>query len=114
MDDDNLPVPFYDSIEEYKENHVNIKIWWEYSNYRKLWSLIGKRPWTYIYRDIWHTVEILMQVQWFWTAVLVLWLLGVDIPLKMLLALWAVYILGYINGHFFWGKKYIPNQEGGE
>jgi len=91
---------------------MNWKKWLGYNAYKKLWSLIGGRPWTFIYRDLWHNVEILMQVQWFWTAVLVLWLIGVDIPIKLLLVGWAIYILGYINGHFFWGKKYIPNQPG--
>ena len=91
---------------------MNWKIWLTYDPYKKLWSLIGGRPWTYIYRDIWHKVEILMQIQWFWTAVLVLWLLDVDIPIKKLLMYWAVYIFGYIQGHFFWGAKYKPLQKG--
>jgi hypothetical protein len=81
--------------------------------YKWLWSRIGGRPWTYIYRDIWHKYEILMQAQWFWTAVLVLWLLGQSIPLAWLLVGWAVYTDGYINGHFFWGTSYVPDEEGG-
>jgi len=80
--------------------------------YKWLWSKIGGRPWTFIYRDVWHNVEILMQAQWFWTAVFALWLMGVDIPIKGLGLGWAIYILGYIMGHFFWGRKYIPNQQG--
>ena len=88
------------------------KKWSGYNLYKKLWSIVGGRPWTFIYRDAWHSVEILMQVQWFWTAVLVLWLLGVDIPLRELLIGWAIYIFGYIQGHFFWGKKYISGQQG--
>ena len=86
--------------------------WLGYDLYKKLWSLIGGRPWTYIYRDLWHNVEILMQCQWFWTAILVLWLLGVSIPLRELLIGWVIYIFGYVQGHFFWGKDYIPNQDG--
>jgi len=35
--------------------------------------------------------------QWLWQ--LVFWLL-------------LVFALGYIAGHLFWGKKYIPNQQG--
>ena len=88
------------------------KKWLGYNLYKKLWSLVGGRPWTYIYRDLWHTYEILMQVQWFWIAVLVLWLLGVSVPLKDLLIFWAIYTFGYINGHFFWGRDWIPNQPG--
>ena len=80
--------------------------------YKWLWSRIGGRPWTYIYRDIWHKYEILMQAQWFWTAILIVWILGCNIPLAELLTLWGVYTFGYIMGHFFWGSKYIQNQQG--
>ena len=80
--------------------------------YKILWSKVGGRPWTYVYRDLWHNVEILMQAQWFWTAILALHILGVEIPIRELLWLWVIYILGYINGHFFWGRNYIPNQQG--
>jgi len=86
--------------------------WLKYSTYKKLWSVIGKRPWTYIYRDLWHKLEWFPQMQWFWSAVLVIWLLGVPVPLKELLIACAIYTFGYINGHFFWGRKYIPNQQG--
>ena len=75
---------------------------WLYTHLTPWW----KRPWTYVYRDIWHNLEILMQFQWFWTAVLVLWLLGISIPLKMLIIFWVIYIIGYINGHFFWGTEW--------
>ena len=91
---------------------MNWRKWLTYNPYKKLWSLVGGRPWTYIYRDAWHKVEILMQAQWFWTAVLVLWLMDVSIPLEKILVGWAIYTLGYIMGHFFWGTKYIPGQEG--
>ena len=77
------------------------------SIYRALWSIIGGRPWSYILRDIWHKYEGLciivlvaigaMLGQWLWQ--LVFWLL-------------LVFALGYIAGHLFWGKKYIPNQQG--
>ncbi len=95
-----------------KRNRFNWHKWTGYNLYKKLWSLIGGRPWTFIYRDLWHTVEILGQVQWFWTAVLVFWLIGVDIPIKLLGVLWGVYILGYINGHFFWGTNWKQGQKG--
>ena len=91
---------------------MNWKAWLGYNLYKKLWSLIGGRPWTYIYRDIWHTYEILMQAQWFWAAILVLWLLGISIPLKELLVGWVIYTFGYINGHFFWGTPYRAGQKG--
>lgn len=80
--------------------------------YKWLWSRIGKRPWTYIYRDVWHNVEILMQAQWFWTAILILWLLDIDLPIRKLLIYWSIYIFGFIMGHFFWGTKWQAGQEG--
>ena len=92
---------------------MNWKQWLGYNAYKKLWSLIGGRPWTYIYRDIYRTYEIFIQAQWFWTAILILWLLGFTIPLKMLAAFWMIYTFGYINGHFFWGTRYIKGQKGG-
>jgi len=91
---------------------MNWKKWLGYDIYKKLWSIIGRRPWTFIYRDIWHRFEILMQLQWFWTAILVLHLLGTDIPIKPILIGWVIYLFGFIMGHFFWGRKYIPDQQG--
>jgi len=80
--------------------------------YKELWSRIGGRPWTYIYRDIYRKYEWCIQLQWFWTGILVLWLLDCDIPTAKVLILWAVYTFGYINGHFFWGTKIVENQKG--
>ncbi len=78
--------------------------------YKALWSKIGGRPWTYIARDIYHKVEYL-------------WLVGLFIggfavgysglaSWKWFLVIMAAYTIGYIHGHFFWGKEYIPNEKG--
>jgi hypothetical protein len=77
--------------------------------YKALWSAIGGRPWSYILRDMWHKYEGLCIIalvtlgavigHWLWP--LVFWLL-------------LVFAFGYIAGHLFWGKKYIPNQQGEE
>ena len=91
---------------------MNWKRWLKFDPYKKLWVLIGQRPWTFIYRDVYHKYEIIIQAQWFWTAVLILWLWGNDIPAKGLGVGWAIYTYGYINGHFFWGTRYIPGQQG--
>lgn len=94
---------------------MNWKKWLGYSLYKKLWSLVGGRPWTYIYRDIWHRYEIVVQAQWFFLGVLSLyaaehWL---NLPWHVVcLIFWVIYTLGYINGHFFWGRRYIPGQMG--
>ena len=78
-----------------------------------LWFLFGKRPWTFIYRDIWHKFELFPQLQWLATGI------GAESIRQYLYLPWwilfiwvSIYIYGYINGHFFWGKKYIENQQG--
>ena len=87
---------------------MNWKKWLSYNPYKKLWSLVGGRPWTFIWRDIYHTAPIVVALVWFIIGVTIYqwkgWL-GVGI-------FWPIYILGFIGGHFHWGKKYIPGQEG--
>ena len=73
--------------------------------YKLLWSKIGGRPWTYILRDAWYKTEGLCLIglvavgaflgHWFWN--LIFWLL-------------LAFAMGYIAGHLFWGKDYIPDQ----
>lgn len=85
---------------------MNWKEWLKYGAYKKLWSLIGKRPWTWIYRDIWHKLEWFPQMQWLFTGILIYHFFG-------WFGVWffcAVYAYGYINGHFFWGKKWQEGQ----
>ena len=76
--------------------------------YKMLWSRIGGRPWTYISRDVYHKYEyevligllisgyhahdILTTKEFYWTL--------------------GAITLGYIWGHFFWGREYIPGQKG--
>ena len=94
---------------------MNWKRWFKFDPYKKLWSLIGQRPWTFIYRDIWHTYEYFPQAQWFFTGVAIYWLAEhwLAIPWKeAVLIFWAVYTYGYINGHFFWGTRYIEGEKG--
>lgn len=76
--------------------------------YKELWSRIGGRPWTFIYRDIWHKYEWFPQMQWLFTGAVAYLFLG----WKGLLFSIAVYTYGYINGHFFWGTKWIRGQKG--
>ncbi len=78
--------------------------------YRMLWSRIGGRPWTYISRDIYHRVEYFVLVSLFiggyavGQSSLVNW--------KWFLVVMGAYTIGYIHGHFFWGKEYVPGQRG--
>jgi hypothetical protein len=74
--------------------------------YRWLWTRIGGRPWTYIIRDAWYKAEF------FWIAGLVslgVWL-GHNYGWKVILIGWLIFSAGYLAGHFFWGKEYIPGQ----
>ena len=74
--------------------------------YKKLWSRIGGRPWTYIIRDFWHKYKGLCIIGLIAVGVVlgqyyferVLWLLG-------------AFALGYIAGHLFWGTAYKPGQK---
>jgi hypothetical protein len=76
--------------------------------YKALWSKIGGRPWTYIWRDIYHQAAWVIQMLWFWTGVAVVMVIGWDGVLVFLIA----YTYGYIQGHFQWGTKYQKGQKG--
>jgi len=79
--------------------------------YKALWARIGGRKWTWIIRDVWHEAEWVMQTIWFGLGVLACWLgISFNLPLWTLAILWAVYTFGYLNGHLFWGKKWIKGQ----
>jgi len=84
---------------------MNWKQWLTFGLYKRLWSIIGGRQWTFIIRDTWHKFEGL-------------WIIGL-VAVGALLGHWLwelifwfllVFALGYIAGHLFWGKDYIPNQ----
>jgi len=84
--------------------------WKDYNLYRKLWSLIGGRPWTYILRDVWHGCEFV------WVVLLVsagVWL-GHHYEWRSVLTGWLIFSLGYLFGHLFWGTPYEPGQKGDE
>ena len=73
-----------------------------------LWRWIGGRPWTYIWRDIYHTAPIVIQALWFFIGVVIfLWQgwLGAGI-------FWSIYVFGFLEGHFHWGTKWIKGQKG--
>jgi hypothetical protein len=77
--------------------------------YRKLWSRVGGRPWTYIIRDFWHKYEGL--------CIVALVAVGVFLGRwysDQLLMLLAAFTCGYITGHLFWGTEYKPGQKGND
>ena len=77
--------------------------------YRMLWSRIGGRPWTYIARDVYHKVEYLVLV----TLLVAGYTIGETglVSWKLFVVIMTTYTIGYIHGHFFWGKEYVPNQK---
>ena len=78
--------------------------------YKALWSKIGGRPWTYIARDIYHRLEYFVLVSllsggyFLGHSNLVSW--------RWFIVILAAYTVGFIHGHFFWGTKYVPDQDG--
>ena len=76
--------------------------------YKWLWSKIGGRPWTYILRDVWHEAEWVYQALWFAIGVVAASHFG----WKGALIAFGIYTFGYINGHLWWGTKYIKGQKG--
>jgi hypothetical protein len=75
--------------------------------YKALWSRIGGRPWTYILRDFWYRVEGLCIIALVAGGAVMGHFMWHDV-LKFILA----FALGYVGGHLFWGKDYIPGQRG--
>jgi len=92
--------------------------WLKYDAYKKLWSLAGRRKWTYIRRDIWHQFEIINIV--FFVSVgffsglmyprIIHWLFSHWYNPIILVSIF--YFIGVLHGDFYWGKKYIKDQQG--
>lgn len=76
--------------------------------YKWLWSRVGGRPWTYIWRDIYRQAEYVIQLLWFSIGVAV----GVSFGWKLAFIIWGIYSIGFIFGHLHWGTKYIKGQQG--
>lgn len=95
------------------------KKWLGYDLYKKLWSIIGKRPWTYIRRDFWHQFEIINIVFFvsagFFSGLyfdsIILWVVS-NLPWSLIGLAATFYVIGGLQCHFFWGSKYIPGQKG--
>jgi len=76
--------------------------------YKKLWSKVGGRPWTYIIRDLWTQVELMFQLVFYGLGVLVCYFFGWQIALIT----FGIYTLGFIGGHLWWGTKHVRGQRG--
>jgi len=94
------------------------KRWLTWGPYKKLWSIIGGRPWTFITRDTWHHFEIVaiffLLFAGFWTGrywdEILRW--ACEHPIQALGAGAVASFLWFTAGHIFWGKMYIPWQKG--
>lgn len=75
--------------------------------YKVLWSRIGGRKWTFIWRDVYHLAPYVIQVLW----VSIGCFIGVNFGWKGLLIFWLIYSFGFLEGHFHWGTKYIKGQK---
>jgi len=84
------------------------KDWLGYGIYKKLWSIIGGRPWTFISRDVWHKLEFFPIVG----IAIINYYASRYIPEGWYWVILASFTIGYICGHFFWGRQYVPNQQG--
>ncbi len=76
--------------------------------YKSIWKVIGGRPWTYILRDLWHKYELVWIIIIFSAGVA----MGLFCDIDTIIKVSASFITGYIFGHLFWGKEYIPDQQG--
>ncbi len=77
-------------------------------SYKWWWQRLGGRPWTFILRDLWHKFEFI------WIVGLIslgVWM-GHHFDWKIVLEILGIFALGYLLGHLFWGKEYIPGQQG--
>lgn len=75
-------------------------------NYKWWWSRLGGRPFTYQIRDLWHKAEFV----WIIVLVAVGVALGHNFDWIEVLKIMGIFTMGYIFGHLFWGRRYIPNQ----
>lgn len=92
---------------------MNWKEWLKYNPYKKLWSLVIGRPWTYFSRDVYHQVEYVVLMICLFTGFFTgYYWARYDVCLWWLAALWGVSTIWFILGHFFWGRKYIKGQQG--
>ena len=85
---------------------MNWRKWMGFNLYKKLWSLIGGRPWTYQIRDLWHKAEFV----WIIGLVSVGVWMGHNFDRLYVLKIMGIFTIGFIFGHLFWAKRYIPGQ----
>ena len=76
--------------------------------YKWIWSHTPiKRPFTYFLRDAWHKCEYL----WIIGLIAIGVALGHHFGWLDVLKFLAVFTVGFIAGHLFWGKEWIEGQQ---
>ena len=75
--------------------------------YKVIWSHTTGRPFTYVIRDIYHSLEYFVIVFCFLAGAIVKTYASWK-TIGIILGIWT---LGYIAGHLFWGTKYIAGQK---
>ncbi len=77
--------------------------------YKWIWSYTPlKRPFTYWLRDLWHKFESI----WIIGLIAIGVSMGHHYDWIMVLKILGVFTIGFIIGHLFWGKDYIPDEKG--
>lgn len=85
-----------------------IKQWLGYGLYKKLWIFLGGRPLTFQIRDLWHKAEFV----WIIGLIAIGVWMGHNLAWIEVLKWMGVFTVGFTFGHLFWGRKYIPDQQG--
>jgi len=76
--------------------------------YKRLWSRMGGRPWTYILRDFYHKFEYLIIIGFFSIGYFV----HPYLTTREFYLITGVGTFCFILGHLFWGKEYQEGQKG--
>ena len=74
--------------------------------YEALYSRVGGRMWTYILRDSYHKAEFV----WIMCLMAVGVVCGHFLNFVIILVGLGIFTMGFIFGHLFWSKDYIPYQ----
>jgi len=97
---------------------MNWKKWLGYNLYKKFWSVIGGRPWTFIRRDIYHLAPLVNIVVFitigFFSGLfyheILQWVTSAWWhPIALVATFWFI---GVLQSHFHWGKDWIEGQKG--
>ena len=81
---------------------MTFKQWLTYGIYKKLWSVVGQRKWTWIMRDFAYQNPLLVAMLFFGLGMLLRPHVDWD-------DLWK-FLAGLLIAHVLWGAHWIPGQ----